>query len=51
MDMALIEFEILTSTCWNSKYQQLTIDKTKDKYTGCYRLGSNSLFFPQCSLF
>ena len=27
---------VLTSTCWNEKYQPLTIDMTKDKYTGRY---------------
>ena len=34
MDMTLNEFKFLTSTCWNEKYQQLTFDMTKDKYTG-----------------
>ena len=34
MDMTLNEFKLLTSTCWNEKYQPLTIDMTKDKYTG-----------------
>ena len=37
MDMTLNEFKILTSTCWNEKYQSLTIDTTKDKFTGRYR--------------
>ena len=31
MDMTLNEFKLLTSTCWNEKYQALTIDMTKDK--------------------
>ena len=31
MDMTLNEFKLLTSTCWNKKYQPLTIDMTKDK--------------------
>ena len=31
MDMTLNEFKLLTSTCWNEKYQPLTIDVTKDK--------------------
>ena len=44
MDMTLDEFKYLTSTCWNEKYQPLSIDMTKDKYTGRYRLGLNSLF-------
>ena len=42
MDMTLDEFKILTSACWNKNYQPLTIDMTKDKYTGFYRLGLNS---------
>ena len=51
MDMNLNEFNILTSTCWNEKYQLLTIDMTKDKYTGRYRLGLNSIFVPDSSPF
>ena len=34
VDMTLTEFKYLTKTCWNKKYQPLTIDMTKDKYTG-----------------
>ena len=37
MDMTLDEFKYLTSTCWNEKYQPLTIDMTKGKYMGRYR--------------
>ena len=51
LDMSLNENEILTSTCWNEKYQPLTIDMTKVKYTGRYRLGLNSRFVPDSSLF
>ena len=51
MDMTLNEFKILTSTCWNKTYQPLTIDMTKDKYTGRYRLGLNSIFVPDTSPF
>ena len=51
MDMTLNEFKFLTSTCWNEKYQALTIDMTKDNYTGRYRLGLNSIFVPDSSLF
>ena len=36
MGMILKEFKYLTSTCWNENYQPLTIDMTKDKYTGRY---------------
>ena len=38
IDMTLNEFKLLTSTCWNEKYQPLTIDTTKDKGIGKYRL-------------
>ena len=51
MDMTLNEFNLLTSTCWNEKYQPLTIDMTKDKFTGRYRLGLNSIFVPDSSPF
>ena len=51
VDMTLNEFKLLTSTCWNEKYQPLTIDMTKDKSTGRYRLGLNSIFVPDSSPF
>ena len=51
MDMTLGEFKYLTNTCWNEKYQPLTIDMTKDKYTGRYRLGLSSIFVPDSSPF
>ena len=51
MDMTLNEFKLLTSTCWNEKYQPLTIDMTKDKFCGRYRLGLNSIFDPNSSPF
>ena len=51
MDMTLNEFRLLTSTCWNERYMPLTIDMTKDKYMGRYRLGLNSIFVPNTSLF
>ena len=51
MDMTLNEFKLLTSTCWNKKYQPLTIDMTKDKYQGRYRLGLNDIFVPDTSPF
>ena len=38
MDMTLNEFIYLTSTCSDKKYQPLTIDMTKDRYQGRYRL-------------
>ena len=49
IDMTLDDFKNLTSICWNQNYLQLTIDTTKDKYTGRYRLGLNSMFAPDSS--
>ena len=37
MDMTLNEFKLLTNICFNEKYQPLTIDMTKNKFTGRYR--------------
>ena len=51
MDMTLIEFKNLTNNCWNEKYQPLTIDMTKDMYTGRYRLGLNNMFVPDSTRF
>ena len=51
MDMTLDEFKYLTSSCWNEKYQPLTIDMTKDKYIGRYRLGLYSIYVPISSPF
>ena len=51
MDMTLKEVKCLTSTCWNEIYQPLTIDMTKDIYTGRYRLGLNSILVPNSSVF
>ena len=51
MDMTLNEFKSLISICWNENYQTLTIDMTKDKNTGRYRLGLNSIFIPDSSPF
>ena len=51
MDMTSDEFKYLTSTCCNEKYQPLTIDMTKDNYTGRYILGLKSIFVPNTSPF
>ena len=51
MDMTLQEFKNLLAICWEQKYRPLTIDMTKDKYTGRYRLGLNSIFVPNSSPF
>ena len=44
--MKLNEFKLLSSSCWNERYQPLTFDMTKDKYTGRYSLGTDSLLVP-----
>ena len=49
--MKLNELNFLTLACWNQKHQPLTIDTTKDKNTGCYLLGLNSLFLLDSSPF
>ena len=51
MDMTPNELKFLTSTCWKEKYQPPAIDTTKDKHTGRYRLGLNSIFVPNSSPF
>ena len=51
MDITLNEFKYLTSVCWSKNYQPLTIDMTKDKYQGRYRLGLISIFVPNSSPF
>ena len=51
MGMTLNEFKLLTSTCWNEKYQPLTSDMIKDKNCGRYRLGLNSIFVSNSSPF
>ena len=51
MDMTLNELKLIISTCSNEKKQPLTIDMTKEKYTGRYRLGLNSIFIPHTNPF
>ena len=51
MDMTLNEFKYLSSSCWNRNDQPLTIDMTKDNFTGRYRLGLNGIFVPDISPF
>ena len=46
MDLTLNEFKNLPNICWNEKYRPLTIDLSKNKYTGCYRLGLKSIVVP-----
>ena len=51
IDMTLNESKLLTSTSWNEKYQTLTIDMTKDRYQGRYRLGLQYRCIPDTSPF
>ena len=51
MDMTIDEYKNLTSICWHDKYQPLTIDMTKNKYQGRYRLGLKIVFVPISSPF
>ena len=51
MDMTLNAFRNVTSFCGSRKIKPLTIDMTKDNYTGCYRLGLYSIFVPDSSPF
>ena len=51
LDMTLNEFKLLSSTCWNENYQPLAIEMTKDRYQGRYRLGLNSIFVHNGSMF
>ena len=47
MDMTPYQLKLLTSNGWIEKYQPLTIDMTKDTYTGLYRVGLIFLFIPE----
>ena len=49
--MTLDEFKNLTNISWNEKYQPLTVDMSKGKNTGLYRLGLISIFTPDTSPF
>ena len=51
MDMTLNEFKLSTSCCRTENYKPLTIDMTKNKFCGRYRLGLNSIFVPNSSPF
>ena len=51
MDNTLNEFNYSNDTCWEMKYQPLTIDMTNGKIIGRHRLGLNLFFVPDSSLF
>ena len=44
MDMIIDEFKLLCNICWQTKFQPLTIDMSKDKEVGKYKLGLDSIF-------
>ena len=46
MDMIIDEFKYLCNSCWQTKFQPLTIDMSKDKYCGRYRVGLDTIFVP-----
>ena len=50
-DITPTELKLLTSTCWKEKHQQLSTEKTKDEYTGRFRLELISLFNPHTNPF
>ena len=49
--MTISEFRILGNICWQTIFQPLTIDMSKDKYSGRYRLGLNTIFVPASNPF
>ena len=51
MDMIIDEFKILCNICWQTKFQPLTIDMSKDKEVGKYKLGLDSIFVPKSDPF
>ena len=51
MDMTLIVYRIITSTCWNERHQTLTYDRTEVKCVSRYRLGFYSIIVPHTNLF
>ena len=51
MDMIIDEFKLLCNICWQTKFQPLTIDMSKDKEVGKYELGLDSIFVPKSDPF
>ena len=51
MDMIIDEFKLLCIICWQTKFQPLTIDMSKDKEVGKYKLGLDSIFVPKSDPF
>ena len=51
MDMIIDEFKLLCNICWQTKFQPLTIDMSKDKEVGKYKLGLDSILVPKSDPF
>ena len=51
MDMIIDEFKLLCNICWQTKFQPLTIDMSKDKEVEKYKLGLDSIFVPKSDPF
>ena len=51
MDMRIKEIKLLSSNCWQTKYQPLTTDMSKEIYEGRYRKNLNNSFIPETNLF
>ena len=51
MDMIIDEFKLLCNICWQTKFQPLTIDMSKNKEVGNYKLGLDSIFVPKSDPF
>jgi len=50
-DMKIKEFKTLCDDIWSKDYQFLTIDSTKKKNTGKYRLNLKTLYIPETNPF
>ena len=51
MEMIIDEFKLLCNICWQTKFQPLTIDMSKGKEVGKYKLGLDSIFVPKSDPF
>ena len=49
MDMDIQEFKRLCQYAWKQPYTPLTIDMSKNKYEGRYRIGLSTVFIPDSS--
>ena len=51
MDMNSEEFKLLCSNCWQTKYQPIAIDMSKNINEGRYRKNLNKIYIPAIILF